>query len=119
MSGIFGPREYREQLSFGKCPVCGGELARGRANVLHSSLLRTPWITGFVATVGWYNEDKVQKALEKTIRLSPLDSDAETYADLTNQCPIPAGYCVNCKKIFAEFDIKSKDEPIGYKYNDH
>lgn len=110
MSGIFGKKEYHEQLSFGKCPVCGGELARGRANVYHGG-------GGFLnpGFVGWYNEDKVEKMLEKPFTQLTLGFDAKTYFKHYDQCPIPAGYCVNCKKIFAELDIKDSDEPIGLR----
>ena len=109
MSGIFGKKEYHEQLSFGKCPVCGGELARGRVHVVSCR--------GFETLVGWYNEDKVQKTLEKPFRLFPFKFDAKTYFRSFDECPIPAGYCESCKKIFAELDIKEEHEPIGLRYN--
>lgn len=114
MSGIVGDMEYREQLSFSKCPVCGGELSSGRANVYVKGIGRIRFNS--VGVVYWYNEDKVQEMLEKPSILRNPYFDAKTYFDFIGKCPIPAGYCISCKKIFAELDIKDEDEPIGTEY---
>lgn len=98
---------YRETLSFGKCPVCGGELSKGRLGL---PMTRNTVYSYEAFT--WYSDEKMRFIQEHPIKGLMEKPDRVTYAD-KSPITIPAGFCEVCNKIFPELDIRDKDDPIG------
>lgn len=104
---FWGEKGYSENLSFGKCPVCGGELLPGRMGIQSRTL--------FTDCMRWYSDDKVREMLEHPFKSGFVKSDAITYVKSLDLSPVPAGYCTSCKKIFAELNITDEENPIGLR----
>lgn len=80
-------------LSFRYCPVCSSELKAGKISL--------PLERSFssVQYVRWHSDENAE--YHKRTAINKIGAD------------IPAGYCEKCDKIFAEFDIREKINPIG------
>lgn len=91
------------KISFKYCPLCSGKLESGKLVIPKGHL-----ITDYV---WWYSEKNiVVKRLNECIGMLHIIS-AEYYKKTTDKLNIPAGYCKNCDRIFAEFST-------GYGYKD-
>ena len=90
------------KLSFKYCPICGKELDTGRAK------FPTPHaITEWIEAEGKYYSDK-EDYHENT--KNPFKRIFWTYDKLftvqTLRAGNPAGYCKDCNRIFAEFEVE-------------
>ena len=93
-------------LSFKYCPVCGGELESGKITLpSEHSLSLTQY-------VDWYSDKKIENSkghiLKNALRVYEKRTAVSKFG-----ANIPSGYCEKCDRIFAEFDIREKYNPIG------
>ena len=96
---ILGNDEDDKKLIFSKCPVCGEELFAGRMEVATNRLFTS-------IPVRWYNDEKLKMIPENPINLPSPERKLNTNFKGGFRSPIPAGYCKNCNKLFAAFDVK-------------
>lgn len=93
------------ELSFKYCPVCGEPFASGK--------ILLPASRSLIDYVWWFSEESaedLQKHPEKN--LFCVKHNMKT-ALKNNRPNVPAGYCKKCDRIFAEFEIRDGDNPIG------
>lgn len=91
------------KLSFRYCPICGEELETGKIALPAEHSLN------FTQYVNWYSDETV-KYNESHILKNAYDKRT---AVKKAGAIVPAGYCEKCDRIFAEFDIREKYNPIG------
>ncbi|MBO5104816.1 MAG: hypothetical protein J6B74_07140 [Ruminococcus sp.] len=95
------------ELSFRYCPICGGELESGKI------LLPPEHSLSLTQYVEWYSNEKIERNKWHISRgLLAVAYDKRT-AIKKSGANVPAGYCEKCDRIFAEFDIREKYNPIG------
>lgn len=90
-------------LSFKFCPVCNSEIVTGKISLpIEQGFKSMQWIE-------WFSEKKITNNKRRILRMA---YDKRT---AVNKCGsnVPAGYCEKCDRIFAEFDIREKYNPIG------
>ncbi|MDE5770623.1 MAG: hypothetical protein K2I06_03180 [Ruminococcus sp.] len=95
------------ELSFRYCPICGEELQTGK--------ILLPFERGFSSTqyVEWYSDRKTEGNKGHISKgLFKIAYDKRTAVKKVGG-HVPSGYCENCDRIFAEFDIREKYNPIG------
>ena len=95
------------ELSFRYCPVCGEELDTGK--------ILLPLEHGFSSTqyVEWYSDRKIESNKGNISKgLFKVAYDKRTAVKKVGG-HVPSGYCEKCDRIFAEFDIREKYNPIG------
>lgn len=91
------------ELSFRYCPVCGEELDSGKIALPAEHSL------SFIQYVNWYSDETVEYNESHILKNAYDKRTAVKKAGAI----VPAGYCENCDRIFAEFDIREKYNPIG------
>ncbi|MDE6781764.1 MAG: hypothetical protein K2J40_09940 [Ruminococcus sp.] len=94
-------------LNFKFCPVCGAELVTGK--------ILLPFERGMssIQYVEWYSDRKIESNKGNISRgLFKVVYDKRTAVKKVGG-HVPSGYCENCDRIFAEFDIREKYNPIG------
>lgn len=90
-------------LNFKYCPICGGELETGKMAIPPEHGL------SFIQYVGWYSDETIENDKGHILK-SAYDKRTVVKKFGAN---IPAGYCEKCDRIFAELDIREKNNPIG------
>lgn len=96
-----------KNLNFKYCPVCGAELVTGK--------IRLPFGREMSSTqyVEWFSDRKIESNKGHILKgLFTVVCDKRT-AVKKSGANVPSGYCENCDRIFAEFDIREKYNPIG------
>lgn len=91
------------ELSFRYCPVCGEELKTGKIALPAEHSL------SFTQYVNWYSDETVEYNESHILKNAYDKRTAVKKAGAI----VPAGYCEKCDRIFAEFDIREKYNPIG------
>lgn len=88
------------KLSFRYCPICAGELDTGKAKFPspHS-------ILDLIESIGKYYSNKITEELDGHPVKSLLRTCDKEFIVKTLGEKIPAGYCKECNRIFAEFKI--------------
>lgn len=88
------------ELSFRYCPICSGELDTGKVKFPAPNS-----ILNLVEAEGKYYSDKMTEELDG----HPVKKLFKTYDKLFNVqtwgVNNPAGYCKECNRIFAEFEV--------------
>ncbi|MDE6426284.1 MAG: hypothetical protein K2K89_09150 [Ruminococcus sp.] len=90
-------------LNFRFCPVCSGELKTGKIALPAEHSL------SFTQYVNWYSDETVEYNESHILKNAYDKRTAVKKAGAT----VPAGYCEKCDRMFAEFDIREKYNPIG------
>ena len=103
-----------EKLSFKFCPVCGKELQCGG---LCLPVSRKPGIlNGFTDLILFYSDENIKQKEEHPLKGNLFgECDKTTYFSAFEQPCIPAGYCEDCDRIFADIEIRERYNPIGEK----
>lgn len=91
------------ELSFKYCPVCGGELVTGKIALPAEHSL------SFIQYVNWYSDETVEYNESHILKNAYGKRTAVKKAGAI----VPSGYCEKCDRIFAEFEIREKYNPIG------
>lgn len=87
-------------LSFRYCPVCASELDTGKAK------FPAPYsILDLIESTGKYYSEKITEELDRHPFKSLLRTCDKEFIVKALGEKIPAGYCKECNKIFAEFEI--------------
>lgn len=93
-------------LSFKYCPICGELLESGKIKLPAD---RTVYLTEYV----WYYSNSNLESCKGHLMKRLFNShDKKTAVRQLKPC-VPAGYCKQCDRIFAEFEIRDWDNPIG------
>ena len=88
------------ELSFRYCPICGKELDTGKAK------FHAPYsILEVVEAEGKYYSDKTMEKYEEHPVKKLFKKYDKLFTVQTGGVNNPAGYCKECNKIFAEFDV--------------
>ncbi len=90
-------------LNFKYCPICSEELETGKIALPPENSL------SFIQYVEWYSDETIENDKGHILKSA---YDKRTAVKKSGAI-IPAGYCEKCDRIFAEFDIREKYNPIG------
>lgn len=93
-----------KKSGFAKCPVCGGELKTGKMSI--------PASRSIYPKIQWRSDENFQKCREHPLKsFFTMQNTAEkvSFVGSFKEYPIPAGFCENCNKIFAEFEVADAD----------
>ena len=101
-------KEYKEKLNFILCPVCGGELRKGRIAVLFSD---------HSENIRWYSDETIEEHSKHKLKsiLTMPPADKMSYVKKFENFPVPAGYCESCDRVFAEIGVTRDGEFLGEK----
>lgn len=91
------------KINFKYCPICSTELVTGKIALPAEHSL------SFTQYVNWYSDETVEYNESHVLKNAYDKRTAVKKAGAI----VPAGYCEKCDRIFAEFDIREKYNPIG------
>ncbi len=94
------------ELSFRYCPVCGEELESGKIRLpAEHSLSLTQYVE-------FYSDLTLESCKGHVLKNAFKVYDRRTAVKKSGE-NIPSGYCEKCDRIFAEFEMREKYNPIG------
>lgn len=98
-------------ISFKYCPVCGELLESGKMKLPAD---RSIYLTEYV---WYYSDSNLESRKGHFIKGLFQSHDKKTAVRKLKPC-VPSGYCKKCDRIFAEFEIRDWDNPIGGDENE-
>jgi hypothetical protein len=101
-----------EDMCFKRCPRCGGELQYGRISV--SASRKIGILNNFTEEINFYPEEDAEYIKNRPVKSIFTGAERKTtrVAAFKQPC-IPAAYCEDCDRIFAEIEMRDSYNPIG------